>query len=75
MLKVFIDRILRVDWLVLSLIVIFDIRGCDIPILMKKMLEKIVAHESEVAGVLILQLLQLLVFYSVYDLVLEVFIH
>ena len=42
---------------------------------MKKMLEKIVAHESEVAGVLILQLLQLLVFYSVYDLVLEVFIH
>ena len=73
--NVFIDRQRLVYRLVHSLIVRFEIHGCDITISINNMPEKIATHDSDEGGVLILQPLQVHVFDSVYDLVLEGFIH
>ena len=74
-LESFIDRKVWVDWLDHSLIVIFNIRGRDISISIKKILDKILAHDSEESRVTILQNLDVCVFDGVYDLVIGGFIH
>ena len=57
------------------MIVRFFICGRDISILIEKMLDKISSHDSKEDDVLIIQLIQVLVFDGVYELVLEGFIH
>ena len=73
--KLFIYRIGLFNQIIHFMIVRFDIHGCDLPISIEKMLDKIMAHESEEAGVLIPQLLEVHVFGGVYGLVIEGFIH
>ena len=74
-LKVFVDRQRQVDHLIHLLIVIFDIRICCLPIYIDKMLKNITPHDSEKSSVLMIQLLKVRVFGSVYNLVIVVFIH
>ena len=56
------------------MIVRFEIRGCDIPISIKKILKKITERDSEESGVIILQILRVRVFKSVQDLIIELFV-
>ena len=74
-LEVFIDQQGRVNWLVHSLIVRFEVCGCDLPISTKKMPEKISAHDSKESGVPILQLPEVHVFEGIYDFIPVIFIH
>ena len=75
LIEVFINWQGRVDRLVHLMIVKFEIRGHDLSILTKNVINKIAARDSKEDGVLIFQLLWVRVFDSVYALVLEGFIH
>ena len=73
--KVFFNWKGQVNWFVHSLIVGFEVRGCDFLVSIEHMLKKIAARESEGDGVLVLQLLEVRFFNGVHDFILDVLIH
>ena len=52
-LELFMDRKGQFDWIVHSLIVIFEIRGCNLPIPIKNMLNNIVERDSKESGAIL----------------------
>ena len=74
-LKVLVNRKIQSNRLVHFLIVGFKVRGHDFYVSIYQMLENIVTHDYNEAGVLVLQLLEVIVFGGVNDLILEFLVH
>ena len=74
-LGVFIYQQGKLNRIVHLMIIVFKVRGHDLPLSTKNMIEEIAARNSEESGVLIIQLIELCFFGGVYEFIFEGFIH